>query len=73
MKVNLFFNFKKPKNCRTTAKYLFARALFKNVSPNIIFGANFGRKMVKVYMGGQWWNNEPVSTACEIHKKLGLC
>ena len=40
---------KASKPCRTTAKYLFARAFFKNVRPGIQIGVIAGREQVKNY------------------------
>ncbi|MGL9712417.1 hypothetical protein, partial [Escherichia coli] len=57
--------------CRTAAKYLFARAFFKNVRPGIQIGIIAGREQVKNYMSGAWWNNDPVTTARNIHINWG--
>ncbi|ESH27097.1 hypothetical protein SEEGA711_27410, partial [Salmonella enterica subsp. enterica serovar Gaminara str. ATCC BAA-711] len=43
---------KAPSHCRTSAKYLFARAFFKNVRPGIQIGVIAGREQVKNYMSG---------------------
>lgn len=59
------------KPCRSTHKYLFARAFFKNVRPGVQIGINAGREQVKNYMLGAWWNNEPVTTARDIHIAWG--
>lgn len=61
----------KSKPCRTVSKYLFARAFFKNVRPGITIGVLAGREQVCRYMRGEWWNNEPVATAREIHVRWG--
>ena len=45
---------KAPNPCRTAAKYLFARAFFKNVRPGIQIGIIAGREQVKNYMSGAW-------------------
>ncbi|MBE8612033.1 hypothetical protein CYG68_06320 [Morganella morganii] len=63
---------KKPATCRITAKYLFARAFFKNVRPEIQIGIIAGRKQVKNYMSGTWWNKDPVITARNIHINWGV-
>ncbi|HEM7399703.1 TPA: hypothetical protein U2L30_002050 [Citrobacter farmeri] len=62
---------KAPNPCRTVAKYLFARAFFKNVRPGIQIGVIAGREQVKNYMSGAWWNNNPVITARNIHINWG--
>ena len=62
---------KASKPCRTTAKYLFARAFFKNVRPGIQIGVIAGREQVKNYMSGAWWNNNPIITARNIHINWG--
>lgn len=62
---------KTPNPCRTTAKYLFARAFFKNVKPGIQIGVIAGREQVKNYMSGAWWNNDPVFAARNIHINWG--
>ncbi|HAT3770580.1 TPA: hypothetical protein I8627_003446 [Citrobacter freundii] len=62
---------KAPNPCRTAAKYLFARAFFKNVRPGIQIGVIAGREHVKNYMSGAWWNNDPVTTARNIHINWG--
>ncbi|HIG8799229.1 TPA: hypothetical protein ACYEOW_005584 [Raoultella terrigena] len=59
------------KPCRTTHRYLFARALFKNVRPGIEIGIIAGCKQVKNYMSGAWCNNDPVITARNIHIAWG--
>ncbi|EJA5114208.1 hypothetical protein OFY43_004868 [Salmonella enterica] len=58
-------------HCRTSAKYLFARAFFKNVRPGIQIGVIAGREQVKNYMSGAWWNNDPVFAARNIHINWG--
>lgn len=67
----LFRKKKESKPCRTTAKYLFARAFFKNVRPGIQIGVIVGREQVKNYMSGAWWNNNPIITARNIHINWG--
>ncbi|HEM8625813.1 TPA: hypothetical protein U2Q57_000482 [Citrobacter farmeri] len=63
---------KKTQNpCRTTAKYLFARAFFKNVRPGITIGVIAGREQVANYMSGAWQNNDPIITARNIHINWG--
>ncbi|POT29866.1 hypothetical protein [Citrobacter braakii] len=59
------------KPCRTTHKYLFARAFFKNVRAGIKIGIIAGREQVKNYMSGTWWNNDPVIAARNIHIAWG--
>ncbi|EAM6573055.1 hypothetical protein M1A26_001921 [Salmonella enterica] len=59
------------KPCRTTAKYIFARAFFKNVRPGVQIGVIAGREQVKNYMSGAWWNNDPVIAARNIHINWG--
>ncbi|HAG3149673.1 TPA: hypothetical protein G8O65_003934 [Salmonella enterica] len=67
----LFRKKKAPNPCRTSAKYLFARAFFKNVRPGIKIGAIAGREQVKNYISGSWWDNDPVITARKIHINWG--
>ncbi|HEK3267956.1 TPA: hypothetical protein SMV70_002785 [Proteus mirabilis] len=62
---------KKPVPCRIAAKYLFARAFFKNVKPGIKIGIIAGREQVEKYMSGAWWNTDPVITARHIHIMWG--
>ncbi|HEJ6948804.1 TPA: hypothetical protein ACIIU3_003322 [Serratia marcescens] len=52
-------------------KYLFARALFKNVRPGIEIGVLAGRQEVRKYMSGVWWNNDPIKAAGNIHRNWG--
>lgn len=56
---------------RAAAKYLFARAFFKNVRPGITIGVIAGREQVDLYMRGSWFNNDPVKTAANIHSNWG--
>lgn len=58
---------RKLKACRISARYLFARAFFKNVRPGITIGVIAGREQVEKYMSGAWWNNDPVIAARNIH------
>lgn len=67
----LFRKNKTLRPCRTTHRYLFARAFFKNVRPGISIGIIAGREQVKNYMSGAWWNNDPVMTARNIHMAWG--
>lgn len=68
----MIFNRKtKSKPCITANKYLFARALFKNVRPGISIGVIAGREQVWRYVRGEWWNNEPVTAARNIHIMWG--
>ncbi|ROL35114.1 hypothetical protein BFD70_11640 [Escherichia coli] len=53
------------------ARYLFARAFFKNVRPGITIGVIAGREQVEKYMSGAWWNNDPVIAARNIHISWG--
>ncbi|EIS0890710.1 hypothetical protein LY076_003168 [Salmonella enterica] len=69
--IMLFRKKKSLKPCRTTAKYIFARAFFKNVRPGIQIGVIAGREQVKNYMSGAWWNNDPVIAARNIHINWG--
>ncbi|EKD0800961.1 hypothetical protein OQ343_000748 [Escherichia coli] len=59
------------KPCRASAKYLFARAFFKNVRPGIVIGVLAGKEQVHYYMNGAWWNNDPVIAARNIHRNWG--
>ena len=62
---------RKLKACRISARYLFARAFFKNVRPGITIGVIAGREQVEKYMSGAWWNNDPVIAARNIHISWG--
>ncbi|ECT7850633.1 hypothetical protein HQ58_22645, partial [Salmonella enterica subsp. enterica serovar Montevideo] len=55
--ITLSGNSRKLKACRISARYLFARAFFKNVRPGITIGVIAGREQVEKYMSGAWWNN----------------
>lgn len=50
---------------------IFCSRLFKNVRPGIQIGVIAGREQVKNYMSGAWWNNDPVTTARNIHINWG--
>lgn len=56
--ITLSGNSRKLKACRISARYLFARAFFKNVRPGITIGVIAGREQVEKYMSGAWWNND---------------
>lgn len=62
---------RKLKACRISARYLFARAFFKNVRPGITIGVIAGCEQVEKYMSGAWWNNDPVIAARNIHIEWG--
>lgn len=70
-KIFLFSRKATPKPCRAASKYLFARALFKSVRPGISIGVIAGREQVYRYIRGEWWNNEPVTAARNIHIMWG--
>ena len=58
-------------NVVISARYLFARAFFKNVRPGITIGVIAGREQVEKYMSGAWWNKDPVIAARNIHISWG--
>lgn len=69
--ITLSGNSRKLKTCRISARYLFARAFFKNVRPGITIGVIAGREQVEKYMSGAWWDNDPVIAARNIHISWG--
>jgi len=62
---------KPPKRSAVANKYLFARALFKNVRPGIEIGVLAGRQEVRKYMSGEWWNQDPFKAAGTVHSNWG--
>ena len=59
------------KPCPTYHKYMFARSFFHVARKGVSMGVMEGRRQVRFYMQGAWWNNDPQASAKNILRNWG--
>ncbi|MEB6223737.1 hypothetical protein [Pantoea anthophila] len=59
------------KPCPTYYKYMFAKSFFHGARRGVSMGVMEGRRQVRNYMNGAWWNNDPKASARNILRNWG--